>query len=176
MSIILPYLTLPRNGHITKESVRIKETRHRYNKTITYYDFCRSWAESCCTPICSWIARAEIIFSCQIDRNRSVEIQFIIPSATLSTVKIFSKPSIPLIMQSWTKWYRTLICFEALWGTKFFVKATAPWLSLKTTWAEFGSACRNVQTSQPIHNTSLAALNATTFSDLVVKVVVHPTR
>ena len=64
------------------------------------------------------------------DRKRSAKRHLVIPSATLSVVDIFSKPIFPEMTQSLTKWYRTLICLEALWWTGFFDKATTPWLLL----------------------------------------------
>ena len=67
---------------------------------------------------------------CRRDRNRSTERHLVIPSATLSAVDIFSRPIFPELTQSRTKWYGTSICFEALWWTGFFDKATTPWMSL----------------------------------------------
>ena len=71
------------------------------------------------TPIC-----------CRRDRKRSAERHFVIPSATLSVVDIFSKPIFPEMTRSRTKWYWTSICLEVFWWTGFFDKATTLWLSL----------------------------------------------
>ena len=84
------------------------------------------------------------------------------PVSTLSAVEWYR-----------TKWYRTSICFEALWCIGFFANATTPWLSLDTTVARFGSACRNVQASRPSQSAFLAASDATTYSASVVDVVVN---
>ena len=73
---------------------------------------------------------------CQRDRNWSPERHLVIPSATLPLVDIFLSPIFPEITQSRTKWYRTSICLEALWWTKFFNRATTPLMWMEVVSAE----------------------------------------
>ena len=120
------------------------------------------WAEATITPI-----------SCRRDRNRSAKRLLVILFSTFSTVEIVSKPSFPFVTLSRMKWHRTSICFEALWWTGLFANATAPWLSLKTTGAEFGWTCQNVKANRLRHSASFVALDATTYSTSVVEVAMH---
>ena len=64
------------------------------------------------------------------DRNRSAKRYLVISSAMLSVVGIFSRPSLLVVTHYRMKWYGMSICFEALWWSRFFDKATTPWLSL----------------------------------------------
>ena len=50
---------------------------------------------------------------CRSDWNWSAARNLVFPSNMLSIVEIFSRPSFPKVMQSWTKWYPTSICLEA---------------------------------------------------------------
>ena len=81
------------------------------------------------------VNRAEVVFEstglisltpiwCLSDWNRSTERHLVILFATLTTLEIFCRSSLPLVTQSRTKWYWTSICFEALLCTRFFNKAT----------------------------------------------------
>jgi hypothetical protein len=85
------------------------------------YDYFRSFSGISSRPIHS-----------HRDRNQSVKRLLVITSAMLSVVETFSRLSFSLVTQSRTKWYWTSICLETSWCTRFFAKATTPWLSLST--------------------------------------------
>jgi hypothetical protein len=107
------------------------------------------------------------------ERNRSIERLLVIASATLWVVEIFYRQSISLVAQSRTKWYRTSICLEALWCTRFFAKATALWLSLSTVEIHFGLTCRNIQASRLSQSASFDVSDAATYSASVILVAVQ---
>ena len=68
------------------------------------------------------------------------------------------------------------MCFDALWCTGFRARATAPWLSLRTTGIQLGSVCRNVTAILPSHKASLVASDAATNSASAIDMAVHSKR
>ena len=140
-TIIHWYSTLPRNGRIHRLSRRYRYKQRFSDRSVLLesagsenrrpnWSGRKSWGRS----LVNRCRLSETILHCvrlqpdryavMPNRNRSAEKHLVIPSATLSVVDIFSKPIFPEMMQSRTKWYRTSICFEALWWTGFFDKAT----------------------------------------------------